>query len=429
MKETLYRLVARRVGYIQPVGFFEDKSLPKILQHAFESTSYYRRLFLESGIAVGGEVRMERFNQIPFLDKDILRACAGELISNRVGRSATYWNTSGGSTGEPVRFLQDKNYLRAARAITYRQKTWTGYRFGDRILKLWGDEREILHGGQSFKSRLTHLAKNLTLLNSFSMTPERMVEYVRVINAQKPKLIVAYAQAMYELCRFAEEQKLEMRGAQAVMTSAGTLHSFMRDTIERVCGVRVFNRYGTREVGNIASECDRHEGLHVSEGVHLEVVDEKGESCVPGSEGEIVITSLLNRSMPFIRYRIGDFGILSDRPCSCGRSGLLLKQVSGRVTDAFRTAYGKVIPAEYFIHIIGVVLNRGIIKKFQIVQEGFDRIRIRMVCADSLPEADQRDIEDKIKLVMGRTCSVDYEFVDTIPPLASGKYRYTISMV
>ena len=428
MKDVFYTYLAKKLGYLPTNNCVNQTPLlTNILQHSLGNIPYYRKLFVEHEIANNGKINLERFSSIPFLTKDILRSNSQELIADNIDKKSTYWNNSGGSTGEPVRFLQDKRYLRATRAITYEQERWTGYRLGDPIIHVWGDEREVIKGSQSLKAKLTNYIKNRTLLNSFRMSREARYDYIRTINRTQPSLIKSYAQSMYELCKFAEEENLEISGVGAVMTSAGTLYPFMRETIERVCQTKVFNHYGSREVGAIACECEKQEGLHVaSQGIYVEIVDPNGKPCPPNVEGEIIVTSLINYAMPFIRYRIGDFGSISNSCCSCGRPGLLLKKVSGRVTDVFKASLGKIVPAEYFIHIIGVVQNKGAIKKFQVIQKKLNVILIKIVKDNTLEDRELDDIKTKLQLVMGTDCQFEFEFVEEIPPLASGKYRYTI---
>jgi phenylacetate-CoA ligase len=214
------------------------------------------------------------------------------------------------------------------------------------------------------------------------------------------------------------------------MTSAGTLFPFMRETISKAFHCQVFNRYGSREVGNIATECDAHLGLHVNMETHfVEIIDEKGEPCHPGKEGEIVVTLLTNYAMPLIRYRIGDMGIWADRECTCGRGLPLLETVTGRTMDYFVTKEGKIVPSEFFIHLLGVVLNSGWVKKTQIIQEDYDYVKVNFVTYMKPSDEVLKDIEAKIRFVMGESCKVEFEFVDDIPPSSSGKYRYTINKV
>jgi phenylacetate-CoA ligase len=237
-------------------------------------------------------------------------------------------------------------------------------------------------------------------------------------------LLVAYVQPLYELAKFANEQQLSINPPGAILTSAGTLYPFMKEHIESVFNSKVFNRYGTREVGNIACSGAGFDDLRISDNnVYVEVVNEKGKE---NEEGEIVVTSLVNFAMPLIRYKIGDRGIIDyeSNPFPA------LKKVSGRVTEVFVNSKGDIIPAEYFIHSIGVLLNRKLqwIKRFQVVQKEPDHIVVRIVT--SVDEPDQNSLSEIKKMigkVMGTECRVSFEFTGQIPLLKSGKFAYAIN--
>ena len=201
----------------------------------------------------------------------------------------------------------------------------------------------------------------------------------------------------------------------------------MRSVIERVFRTKVFNRYGSREVGNVASECECHTGLHVSSpSCIVEVVRPDGSQADPEEVGEIVVTLLTNRAMPLIRYRIGDMGAWAAEGCPCGRGFPLLRYVQGRVSDSFVSREGARVHGEYFTHLL---YFRPWVERFQFVQETPDLIRIAVVLTpgEGIPEDHRADIEDKIRLVMGAHCRVQWHFPDEIRPSDSGKYRYTIS--
>jgi phenylacetate-CoA ligase len=101
----------------------------------------------------------------------------------------------------------------------------------------------------------------------------------------------------------------------------------------------------------------------------------------------------------------------------------------GRLSDSFRTSSGKIVPGEYFIHLIGVVLNDGSIERFQVIQHSYDHVTVKIVRLKGHNQIDLTKIVDKIRLVMDLSCTVIVEFVDDIPPSASGKYLYTVSEV
>ena len=53
------------------------------------------------------------------------------------------------------------------------------------------------------------------------------------------------------------------------------------------------------------------------------------------------LTGFANDATPFIRYRIGDVGTRSKRPCSCGRPGEVFLDVDGRIEDYVVTPDGR----------------------------------------------------------------------------------------
>jgi phenylacetate-CoA ligase len=127
--------------------------------------------------------------------------------------------------------------------------------------------------------------------------------------------------------------------------------------------------------------------------------------------------------MPFIRYEIGDIGLR-------GEKWNYLKKIEGREMSVFKTEDGKVIPAEFFIHFIGVVYNKGYISKFQVIQEDYYLIKIKLVVINNEEfDKNKNIIEKSIKNVMGNECEVIWEIVADIENLPSGKYLYTVSKI
>jgi phenylacetate-CoA ligase len=224
---------------------------------------------------------------------------------------------------------------------------------------------------------------------------------------------------MYELAKFIEQNNLSIKNIDAIITSAGTLYPFMRETIEKNFKVKIYNRYGSREVGNIACEEPNIDGLVITDDVFVEIVDENGNKCEDGVEGEIIVTSLINHAMPLIRYKIGDRGVLNTSKYDFP----ILEKVSGRNVNMFRTKDNKLIDGEYFTHLL---YHIEWIKKFQIIQKDYDLIEVKLIKNFDESKEDLNNIESGIKKVMGANCIVKFNFVDEILPLKSGKYLYTI---
>ena len=411
-----------------------DERMTRMLLHASEHVPYYRRKLREAGVCEVGRVRLERFERLELLDKERIRSHFEELKSDDLHRRGWYVNTSGGSTGVPVRFIQDKEYDEWTAALKLLDDSWSGRAIGDRQIRLWGSERDLLIGRENLRTYVGRWVKNEIHLNAFRMTEEQMDRYLRSMRAFKPVQILAYADSIHQLALYAERRGLSVFRPKAIMTSAGTLFPPMRERIERIFGCPVFDRYGSREVGDIACECSHHRGLHVSLPTHyVEILKPDGRPAPPGEIGEIVVTLLTNFAMPIIRYRIGDMGTWAEGPCTCGRPYPLIRKLAGRVTDTFLTREGTRVHGEFFTHLF---YHQSWLKQFQVVQEDFERIRVYVVSAKPEDEAQKAireralaDIRDKIRIVMGPACEVAFETVDEIRPASSGKHRYTLSRV
>ncbi len=402
--------------------------LVNILEHCKNNVPYYSKLM--SGWDDSYRQDPEKYlRKLPILTKDIIQENYDLLKSNDLDQRKWRYTTTGGSTGDPSVFIQDQEYLARANALQWLSNTWAGRKFGQPGIRIWGSIADVTNGTQGLKMNLINFLANDTWFNAYQMSPGKMRSFLEQISKRPPQLITAYVQSIYELACFAEEAGIRVASQKAILTSAGTLFPYMREKIESVFQCKVFNRYGSREAGDIACECEQHSGLHVfPEGCYIEIVDENRRVLPPGEEGNILITSLANFAMPLIRYSIGDRGSLSPDPyCLCGRGGQMLEKVSGRITDMFVTQDNTLIDGGYFAFLLH---GRDWVHRFQVVQQDRSFILYRIVRSKTRESAYELDeIIEKTRYVMGTDCRVEFEFVDDIRPTPSGKYLYLKSEV
>jgi phenylacetate-CoA ligase len=439
MKEQDVLKMYRDTKYhsVLPTEILKQKQLQnlnKLLTHAYQNVPYYRFLLEQTSLVMDDKVELTHIGQmckIPFLTKEIIHEQKERLYSSDITQRKSFKNTSGGSTGEPVTFMQDRYYQVKALASYYLAHSWRGADPYDSTIFLWGAVRDTFEGKKPLVSKVKDFLLNTITLNTFLLDSTTIKKYIGILNIRKPTVIIAYVESIYEMAKFIRTNTITVEPQKSIHAAAGTLHEFMRKEIEDVFQCKVFNHYGSREVGSIASECGIHDGLHIlMDNVVVEVVNTHGELCRTGEEGAIVITTLNNYSMPLIRYKIGDLGILQEEhTCKCGCQYPKLQRVLGRVTDVFKKSDGSVIMPEYFIHLIGVVCNNGFIKTFQVIQEEIQYVIIKLVMEGSVSTNDLEEIEDKIKLVMGTECRIEFRFVDEILKTKTGKFLYTISKV
>lgn len=161
-----------------------------------------------------------------------------------------------------------------------------------------------------------------------------LAELVERLNAHQPEALVAYASVAALL---AEEQLVgRLRIApEVVATTSEVRTEEMEERIVAAWGHRPFNCYAATETGNIAADCERHAGLHVFDDlVYVEVVDDDNRAVPTGKPGsKLLVTNLVNRAQPLIRFELTDLVTRATEPCGCGRPYALLTAVDGRSDD------------------------------------------------------------------------------------------------
>lgn len=411
----------------QEMTQFIETRLINLLMHAYSNVAYYRKLFEEYQIVENGQINFLKFENIPILTKHQMREFHDDFLSHDYKKRKFYHNSSGGSTGEPINLLQDYDYFNWSNAFSY----YYYYNLlnidepNAKKILLWGSERDLFKGSIGLKLKIYYWLTNTIPLNSFRMTESDMNHYISVINSYKPELIRGYAGSLYELSNYAKKHNLKLYQPKRVISSAETLRENMREIIEEQFNRKIFDFYGSREVGGMAAECE-YGSMHMLFGNFIEILDENNKRVKVGEEGKVVVTNLFNYSMPLIRYEIGDMAILGPDTCECGSLLPTLKKITGRITDHFIKKDGTIVHGEYFTHLF---YFKNWIKSFQVIQEDYERIRILIVRQMDENPVDIEDIQSKVILVMGKNCRVEWEFVQDIPKTATGKYLYTKSLI
>jgi phenylacetate-CoA ligase len=409
----------------------QRERLQRLLHHAWSTTEYYRDVLEHCGAVRAGTVNLDRFEDIPFLTKDIIRSQGSRLRAQSMpaGRRA-YVNQSGGSTGTPVQFWQDNVYWDATIATRLYHFSLAGKELGERELKIWGSDRDLFKGTIGLKAKIENWIYNRKFAQCFHLPEQQILKIVRDINSWRPKMLWCYRDGIDAVARYINRHKLTVHRPSAVILGGATVYPFIAQEIERAFGCPALSAYGSREIGAAACECLSRQGHHIATQAH--VVEAIGTDGRPlsGRTGELSITPLLNYAMPMIRYRIGDQGSLTDRLCDCGRKFPLLESISGRIIEVLENSKGEQVDPMYFIHLIGVTFNNGKLRKFQIVQEEDLSLTINFVPESDLEAeevfSDIDEIRDKSRLVMGPNCDVKFSRVSDIALSASGKHPYVV---
>ncbi len=392
--------------------------LRRLIDHAIAKSPFYNSRLSHLGSEAGKLSSIEQLASVPLLRREDLQSKGKEIVC--VGDKTIYADSSGGSTGNPVNFFHDSQYKEFGEALYLLFLAWLNVDLGDKTAFFWGADRDFRQ--LNWREKLDRKLSRNVQLNSFSVTDKDLNDFLFRLSNFKPRFVVGYATSLFQAAKRINQLGLKTIRPVAVRSSAEVLYNWQRQEIELAFRAPVYDFYGSREVNNLAAECPAQEGLHImAPGRIVEIVDERGNQLPNGQVGSIVVTDLTNFSFPFIRYLNGDIGSISTEKCSCGRTFPLLRSLQGRSSDILEFN-GQHIHGEYFTHLF---YGKAGVKQFQVVQDAKDSLILRVVSSEA--EIDLSQIVHSIKSKLGRDIIVRIERVESIPPLPSGKYRFTVN--
>lgn len=399
--------------------------LRDMLAHAYRETTYYRELFDSIGFRPDQFASFADLRRLPILSKDTVRRRQPDFLASslRNGRLSVF--KTGGSTGVPVEILKDPHTVELINASGLRVFRWTGWNIGEPVGMIWGNPPVLT----TMKEKLREaLLEPEIYLDTMNLTDESMSAFVARWRQKRPTLLRGHSHSIFIFASFCVKHAIADIRPTAIISSSMMLLPRERKVIEQAFGCRVTDLYGCEEVGLIGSECEQHDGMHIDmENNYIELLDHNGNEVAPGQDGAVVVTSLLNQSMPLIRYKMGDVASLAGRTCRCGRTLPLMNNVSGRVADFLVRRDGSVVA--------GVSLVERTLTKFpgvaqmQIVQEDLDTIVLKIARDPGYSAETERALIEEFRHSVGEHNQIRIEFVTAIPQEPSGKFRFAISRV
>jgi phenylacetate-CoA ligase len=385
---------------------------------------YYRDLFARIGFDPGALRSTEDLRVLPFLGKAEIRAQAERLKADGHGPLMRY--NTGGSSGEPLIFYMGKARTSHDVAAKWRATRWWGVDIGDPELVVWGSPVEL--GAQDRARRMRDAVMRSHLLPAFEMSAPNLDRFVDAIREARPAMLFGYPSSLALIAAHARRKgiALDNSGVRVVFVTSEQLYDAQRTLIGEVFGCPVANGYGARDAGFIAHECPSG-SLHISaEDIIVETVRPDGSPAARGEPGEIVVTHMASGEFPFIRYKVGDIGVLGDAACDCGRSLPVLKEVQGRTTDFVVARDGTVM---HGLALIYTVRDLPGVDRFRIEQQTLDRTVVQVVAGPAFDRRAEEKIVSDFKTRLGDSVEIRIDRVDAIANEASGKFRYVVSRV
>lgn len=335
----------------------QERSLKALITHAYTRVPYYHLLLDSAGICPRQIATLEDLQRIPVLTKDIILANYPDgIVASGANRDECSPRMTSGSSGKKLEVVLDHKVAALYRLMQFRQLIDIGYKPWDRMAYV------------RYSPPVTNIV--LQKINLFRRSfiplewgPQRQISEILRI---RPQIINAYPSVLYLLAKTIGKDSGGHLGLKFLMSNSELLTAHVREYLEDVFQCKVYDDYSCLEFSAIAFEC-RMQNLHVAaDNVILEVLDENGNRLPAGEPGRIIVTSLNNYSMPYIRYEIGDIGTLSEERCPCGRHFPVLKAIVGRCDDFLVMPSGQLIDPQTVVFQIETIPE---VREFRVVQQ------------------------------------------------------------
>lgn len=397
----------------------QEKKLRLLCKNAEAGSSYYRDIFKNLNINPD-KITLDQLSELPVLDKAKIRNNFDNIINQNYSQEQINKNATGGSSGEPLVFCQSRHSKIFSAALFLRGLEYCGMEKGYSHVKLWGAPTDVANNTKELKSRIWNYLYNLRIIDAFNVDKKLFEkEYLNFLK-KPPVLLESYANILYEFAMYLKLNKKQHLSVPSVISSAGVLHDFQREAIQETISENIFNRYGSREFGNIAQECASHTGMHINMERFIIEIDKPDHDSL----GEILVTDLENHAFPFIRYKIGDLGKIAIKKCDCGRQSIMFEKVSGRSLDIIKTPKGKMISGEMFPHFFKdypeIILG-------QVIQNRINHIEIRLKLAEGTTVKNLEPLINKINSVTDHELKISINTDQEFKTNPTGKYRPVIS--
>lgn len=390
---------------------YQNEKLHEMVRFCRHNVPYYQKLFSEHGISEQDITHVNDLHKIPILEKDTLRHNA-DAFRALGARPYILQNTSG-STGTPLTLSVDETTYKMAMALVVDHEEYHGIPFGARRATFAG---RMVQKASDLSPPFWRFnrAENQRLYSSYHLNKDSFPAYQRDLNAFAPLELIGYPSAIADIAGYFESADARPRfQPKAIITNSETLLAWQRDRIERVFQCPVRDYYGSAEYVVFAAQ-DENGLYQINPTLGVTEVLTGGNKAL---QGDIIATTLTNRCMPLLRYRLGDSAELApDSHSSTAQT--VIGRVTGRIDDYLETPDGRKIG-----RIDHIFKGLSGIKEAQVIQTDMNRCVVKVVAQEKEFSQITKEITMNLKKRTFSGMNVEVEFVRQIPKGPNGKFR------
>ena len=393
---------------------WQNEKLQKLVQQAYENTEYYQELFDNNNIDYREIKSRSDLKRIPVLTKEKIRENFNKLIPQNIDNINYKKSATGGSTGDPMKFLLDKRSWSFSNANNIINWEKTNYNYGDKFIAL-GSTSLFVNKSKSLKHLIYYKLKNKIGLNGINMSEEVCKNYIEFIKKEKVKYIYGYASAIYLLAKYVSENNIILNISACFPTSE-ILTNLYRDTIVEAFNCKIVNCYGAHDGGITAFE---HEKGYFLVGYNSIITIKNKDK---NNTGSALLTDLLNYAMPLINYQLGD-ELQIDENKNYPYNGQIINHVFGRTSDVIRLENGNVLTGPGF-----TILFKDLpVEAYSIEKNDYNSLLCNIKKQANYKKEHENLIFSTLKKQAGTEIKISIKYVDEFELTRSGKRRYFIS--
>ena len=383
-----------------------------------ERVPYFRRLSAEAKLPGDFSSWQEFRGLMPSMDRALIQKEGPALMCET--SPPDYWSTTGGSTAEPLRIPSWNSERERASANIWYARKWFGISPADRVFLIWGHSHLLGTGWRGYlngaKRRFKDRALGYHRHSAYDMTEQSLLRAAEALLSFRPQYLIGYAATLDRFARVNGEMSDAFRALNLKVVIA-TAESFPRVDSKRLIsetlGCPVIMEYGAVETGPIAYQ--KSNGLY---SVLWEdyFIEGKPSALGPGYH-EILLTSLSPRSLPLVRYKIGD--LISADP-DADDFAQEFEEVVGRCNDFVELRSGSVIHSEAFTHAVKEMSG---ITGYQVSQSAGGEVVLDYVSARPLAEGEMAVLRERLRRVNAELGAIGIRRVTALEQTIAGKTR------
>ncbi|MFP2959989.1 phosphopantetheine-binding protein [Myxococcus sp. 1LA] len=458
------------VGYlpVAPMELLRERVLS-----AIEQVPFYRDLYAPYGAVPEGPGFIEWFHQLPLVNKSQLQA-AGEarLLNPRYTASELIRRPTSGSTGVPFALLLDSRlfvfrkwrFQRPHQHLVSKAANKLTYIFPwDFVVRTPQEERKVAASntqGESASSRApsqtevreikdhaqrftavpkkakrhltdsppeasqTQAANKAFTVNSLLPPPELYA----ALRELEPESLVGFASVIGGLARWMGKEKLRLPSVRQVWTTSEVLSLEGAEAIRETLACEPLEIYASNEFGFMAWQAEQGAPLRSeSDRLHLEFLRREGAGLAePGELSRLVVTDLLNDTMPLIRYDIGDVArprepVSATKALACAT----LDSLEGKEADLLQPPDGRSVTT---FQILGAIKDTLPHAQYRFIGLSPERYVMQYVAGVGFDPGNLEKTTARLKDILGDGVEVLTHRTDTIQREPSGKLRPVVNL-